>query len=189
MLDTTVLLAAFLLASAFTLLLAAMLYPSALLRWFQRKRYQYEVTFSLYMLTSTEKFIFSTLAPLTCRRMQNRILSCFLECGDSPPLSSLSLSERHTASAHTHTLPLVHACRFEKLTISTHSVLFLLLSLLIIAASLYLPEHLTIIANRMSYYLSGNRDALASSTPKDVGMPNAPLGAGAMGNGRGMMEL
>ena len=60
MLDTTVLLAAFLLASAFTLLLAAMLYPSALLRWFQRKRYQYEVTFSLYMLTSTEKFIFST---------------------------------------------------------------------------------------------------------------------------------
>ncbi|KAH8623076.1 hypothetical protein IG631_22233 [Alternaria alternata] len=116
MLDTTVLLAAFLLASAFTLLLAAMLYPSALLRWFQRKR-------------------------------------------------------------------------FEKLTISTDSVLFLLLSLLIIAASLYLPEHLTIIANRMSYYLSGNRDALANSTPKDVGMPNAPLGAGAMGNGRGMMEL
>ncbi|KAG9194954.1 hypothetical protein G6011_00074 [Alternaria panax] len=105
-----------------------MLYPSALLRWFQRKRYQYEVTFSLYMLTSTEKFIFN-------------------------------------------------------------SVLFLLLSLLIIAASLYLPEHLTIIANRMSYYLSGNRDALASATPKDVGMPNAPLGAGAMGNGRGMMEL
>ncbi|KAH6845998.1 hypothetical protein B0T12DRAFT_457069 [Alternaria alternata] len=119
MLDTTVLLAAFLLASAFTLLLAAMLYPSALLRWFQRKRYQYEVTFSLYMLTSTEKFIFN-------------------------------------------------------------SVLFLLLSLLIIAASLYLPEHLTIIANRMSYYLSGNRDALANSTPKDVGMPNAPLGAGVI---------
>jgi hypothetical protein len=114
MLDTTVLLAAFLLASAFTLLLAAMLYPSALLRWFQRKRYQYEVTFSLYMLTSTEKFIFSTLAPLTCRRMQNRILSCFLECGDSPPLSSLSLSlslcERHTASAHTHTYSASSTC-------------------------------------------------------------------------------
>lgn len=29
------------------------------LRWLQRKRYQYEVTFSLYMLTPTEKFIFS----------------------------------------------------------------------------------------------------------------------------------
>ncbi|KAI4608322.1 uncharacterized protein J4E88_009501 [Alternaria novae-zelandiae] len=113
-----------------------MLYPSALLRWFQRKRYQYEVTFSLYMLTSTEKFIFN-------------------------------------------------------------SVLFLLLSLLIIAASLYLPEHLTIIANRMFYYLSGNHDSLSSnSVPKTGGIdtgitPNGPLGAGAgaMNNGRGMMEL
>ena len=36
-----------------------MLYTSTLLRWLQRKRYQYEVTFSLYMLTPTEKFIFS----------------------------------------------------------------------------------------------------------------------------------
>jgi len=59
MIDTTTLSAILLLASASTLLIAAMLYPSALLRWFQRKRYQYEVTFSLYMLTSTEKFIFS----------------------------------------------------------------------------------------------------------------------------------
>ncbi|ELR02213.1 hypothetical protein VC83_07849 [Pseudogymnoascus destructans] len=29
-------------------------------RWLQRKRYQYEVTFSLYMLTPTEKFIFNS---------------------------------------------------------------------------------------------------------------------------------
>jgi hypothetical protein len=48
------------LAAASALVVAAMLYPASLLRWFQRKRYQYEVTFSLYMLTSTEKFIFST---------------------------------------------------------------------------------------------------------------------------------
>lgn len=61
MIDSTVLATVILLASASALLLAAMLYPSALLRWFQRKRYQYEVTFSLYMLTSTEKFIFSML--------------------------------------------------------------------------------------------------------------------------------
>jgi hypothetical protein len=33
---------------------------SALLRWLQIKKYQYEVTFSLYMLTATEKMIFST---------------------------------------------------------------------------------------------------------------------------------
>ncbi|KAF1829219.1 hypothetical protein BDW02DRAFT_510481 [Decorospora gaudefroyi] len=108
-----------------------MLYPSALLRWFQRKRYQYEVTFSLYMLTSTEKFIFN-------------------------------------------------------------SVLFLLLSLLIIAASLYLPEHMTIIANRMFYYFSGNEETLAANAQKGgqhAGMsPNAPLGGGLAGNGRGYME-
>jgi hypothetical protein len=58
--DSATLATALLLAAASALLIAAMLYPSALLRWFQRKRYQYEVTFSLYMLTSTEKFIFST---------------------------------------------------------------------------------------------------------------------------------
>jgi len=73
MIDTTTLSAILLLASASTLLVAAMLYPSALLRWFQRKRYQYEVTFSLYMLTSTEKFIFSTSTPL-CYSALNRIL-------------------------------------------------------------------------------------------------------------------
>lgn len=60
--DSATLATALLLTLASALLIAAMLYPSALLRWFQRKRYQYEVTFSLYMLTSTEKFIFSTLS-------------------------------------------------------------------------------------------------------------------------------
>jgi hypothetical protein len=38
-----------------------MLYPLHLLRWLQRKRYQYEVTFGLYMMTPTEKFILSKL--------------------------------------------------------------------------------------------------------------------------------
>lgn len=61
MFDATLTSTILLLALASTLLLAAMLYPSSLLKWLQRKRYQYEVTFSLYMLTSTEKFILSTL--------------------------------------------------------------------------------------------------------------------------------
>jgi hypothetical protein len=60
MVDSIAIATVILLASASALLLALMLYPATLLRWFQRKRYQYEVTFSLYMLTSTEKFIFST---------------------------------------------------------------------------------------------------------------------------------
>ena len=34
-------------------------YLSAFVRWLQLKKYQYEVTFSLYMLTPTERFIFS----------------------------------------------------------------------------------------------------------------------------------
>jgi hypothetical protein len=33
---------------------------SSLVRWLEIKKYQYEVTFSLYMLTSTEKAVFST---------------------------------------------------------------------------------------------------------------------------------
>lgn len=33
---------------------------SSLVRWLQIKKYQYEVTFSLYMLTPTEKCVFST---------------------------------------------------------------------------------------------------------------------------------
>ncbi|KAF9731795.1 hypothetical protein PMIN01_09724 [Paraphaeosphaeria minitans] len=95
-----------LLAAASALLVAAMLYPTSLLRWLQRKRYQYEVTFSLYMLTSTEKFILN-------------------------------------------------------------SVLFLLLSLLIIAASLYLPEHIAFMANRMFYYFSGDSSRFTSqAAPK-----------------------
>ncbi|EAW08703.1 serine palmitoyltransferase small subunit family protein [Aspergillus clavatus NRRL 1] len=34
---------------------------TALARWFRLKVYQYEVTFAIYMLTPTEKFIFNSL--------------------------------------------------------------------------------------------------------------------------------
>ncbi|KAF2640913.1 hypothetical protein P280DRAFT_375496, partial [Massarina eburnea CBS 473.64] len=101
MLDATSVSTAALLAAVSALLLVTMLYPSSLLRWLRLKRYQYEVTFSLYMLTSTEKFILNSL-------------------------------------------------------------LFLLLSLFIIAASLYLPEHILLIANRMFYYFSGDDSTLSS---------------------------
>ena len=36
---------------------------ASMIRWLQIKKYQYEVTFSLYMLTPTEKIVFSTLSP------------------------------------------------------------------------------------------------------------------------------
>ncbi|KAH5427583.1 hypothetical protein HBI46_030310 [Parastagonospora nodorum] len=135
MIDSTYLATLTLLACASALVLAAMLYPAALLRWFQRKRYQYEVTFSLYMLTSTEKFIFN-------------------------------------------------------------SVLFLLLSLLIIAASLYLPDHLTIIANRLFYYFSGNEETLAMGAQKAGQLLESSRAltttqglSAAAAAGRGVMEL
>ena len=136
MVDSTSVATVVLLACASALLLTAMLYPAALLRWFQRKRYQYEVTFSLYMLTSTEKFIFN-------------------------------------------------------------SILFLLLSLLIIAASLYLPEHVTVIANRVFYYFSGDEATLAASAqkmgtqymdPNPAYAAQQGLGGALAGNGRGLME-
>ena len=56
--------------AAIIFLFALALYPSSLLRWFQRKRYQYEVTFSLYMLTPTEKFIFSEFHKLVIYSMR-----------------------------------------------------------------------------------------------------------------------
>ncbi|KAF2790785.1 hypothetical protein K505DRAFT_250426 [Melanomma pulvis-pyrius CBS 109.77] len=145
MLDSASVSTIILLAAASALLLTAMLYPSSLLRWLQRKRYQYEVTFSLYMLTGTEKVIFN-------------------------------------------------------------SVLFLIIALLIIAASLYLPEHIFIVTKRMFYYFSGDEEtlntankaahqALSSSSHmiseaflgKDAG--HGQHGGGALaGPGRGFME-
>ncbi len=41
-------------------------YLSSFVRWLQLKKYQYEVTFSLYMLTRTEKIIFSKSPLLPC---------------------------------------------------------------------------------------------------------------------------
>ena len=47
------------------LLIVFLLYqPNDFVRWLKKKNYQYEVTFSLYMLTPTEKFIFSGCSPL-----------------------------------------------------------------------------------------------------------------------------
>ena len=46
-------------------------YISSFIRWLQLKNYQYEVTFSLYMLTPMEKFIFST-QPLPVHRSSRR---------------------------------------------------------------------------------------------------------------------
>lgn len=84
-------------------------YTSSTLQWLQRKRYQYEVTFSLYMLTPTEKFIFN-------------------------------------------------------------SFLFLFISMIIIAASLYLPEHVVNMWYRAWFYYAGDDTAAVGRKPGAIGV-------------------
>jgi hypothetical protein len=129
MLAAPVSLSTVLAGAAVIFLFALALYPSSLLRWFQRKRYQYEVTFSLYMLTPTEKFIFS-------------------ECSITALCSILQL------------------CHLLITSQFLDSILFLFLSMVSIAVALYLPRHVSIIAHRAYYYLSG--DLLKNGTASEV---------------------
>jgi hypothetical protein len=89
-------------------------YISSFIRWLQLKKYQYEVTFSLYMLTPTEKLIFSMTSQ------------------DIPTIC----------------LPLL-----------THGaldfILLVLISMLVTAATMYLPNHVAVIYNRIWYYVHG----------------------------------
>jgi hypothetical protein len=54
--------------------LVTFLMPPTFYKWLSRKKYQYEVTTSLYMLTPTEKFIFSG-SPLNSRPFRSHVLS------------------------------------------------------------------------------------------------------------------
>jgi hypothetical protein len=89
-------------------------YTSSFVRWLQLKKYQYEVTFSLYMLTPTEKLIFS-IAP-----------------EDIPTICVPVLT--------------YNALDF---------ILLVLISMLITAATMYLPNHVVLIYNRIWYYVHG----------------------------------
>lgn len=117
-----------------------MSYTTSLLRWLQRKRYQYEVTFSLYMLTPTEKFIFSEyhlgLASLSFSSMRDEMR--YVNVGGTDRCSS------------------------------TDSFLFLFISMIIIAASLYLPEHVVNMWYRAWFYYAGD-DTAVTAGKQDVG--------------------
>jgi Small subunit of serine palmitoyltransferase-like len=107
-------------------------YLGRLRRWLQIKKYQYEVTFSLYMLTPAEKLVFSQSLP------------------------SPSKPHRHTPLVH---LPL-HNTNYSRLWLTiflgwTDVIILVLLSLLITAAVAYLPNHLAVISNRLWYYMHG----------------------------------
>ncbi|ETI23236.1 hypothetical protein G647_05034 [Cladophialophora carrionii CBS 160.54] len=107
-------------------------------QWLQLKKYQYEVTFSLYMLTPTEKFIFNF-------------------------------------------------------------ILFLLVSLLVTAATLYLPSHIGVIYNRMSYYVHGeyayntaagpSGEAISSIANEGLKITSEALKSGATPMSQAVKEL
>lgn len=100
-------------------------YLSSFVRWLQLKKYQYEVTFSLYMLTSTEKIIFS----------ESYIYMSVDAAGQFSDLFAIDL------------------------------ILFVLVSLLVTAASLYLPNHVAVIYNRIWYYVHGELKYITAAAP------------------------
>ena len=114
-----------------------MLYISNLIRWLQRKRYQYEVTFSLYMLTPTEKFIFSTF--------------CF-----------------HIT---------IHINLLTYIFTDTCALLFF--SMVILAASLYLPGHIKEMFSRAWFYYAGDETVAATAGAARGAAAGQGAGAGA----------
>ncbi|KAB8237738.1 hypothetical protein ETB97_000221 [Aspergillus alliaceus] len=78
--------------------------PASFARWIRLKIYQYEVTFAVYMLTPTEKFIFNSL-------------------------------------------------------------LLTLISMIITAIYVYLPDHLRSVYSHLYYYWAGERPFISSALP------------------------
>jgi hypothetical protein len=97
---------------------------SSFIRWLKLKNYQYEVTFSLYMLSPTERIIFS--------------------------------------------MPPCHHLHCARLTFTADVIILTLFSLLVTAASMYLPDHMHQIYTRIWYYLHGNTASAAQAVKATV---------------------
>lgn len=118
--------------------------PTGFVKWLQKKNYQYEVTFSLYMLTPTEKFVFSTF-----HYTHPHLLDYFMqETSIAKPPSPFFLP--------TYLLKLTFLFR-------TDSILFLTFSLLLIASVIYLPNHIMTMSRRTYYYFAGDAALMATS--------------------------
>lgn len=118
--------------------------PTGFVKWLQKKNYQYEVTFSLYMLTPTEKFVFSTFHyPLPIPIYFSTLYKKNIHCKAPPFLPNYLL----------------------KLTFlfRTDSILFLTFSLLLIASVIYLPNHIMTMSRRTYYYFAGDAALMATS--------------------------
>lgn len=80
---------------------------TAVIRWIRLKIYQYEVTFAVYMLTPTEKFIFSMpLSPTSKSQTRWRVANG--TCRLPPPLPRL-----HDRNRRLHLPPQSHSHRLR----------------------------------------------------------------------------
>lgn len=117
--------------------------PTGFVKWLQKKNYQYEVTFSLYMLTPTEKFVFSTFHSPS----HPNLLDYFIQA--KQPLQSP---------------PFFYLLKLTFPPLSrTDSILFLTFSLLLIASVIYLPNHIMTMSRRTYYYFAGDAALMATS--------------------------
>lgn len=128
--------------------------PTGFVKWLQKKNYQYEVTFSLYMLTPTEKFVFSTFHyPLP---IPIHLLDYFMQEKhplQTPPPLFFYLHIYLLKLTFPSSLSLTH----------TDSILFLTFSLLLIASVIYLPNHIMTMSRRTYYYFAGDAALMATS--------------------------
>lgn len=100
---------------------------SNFVRWVRLKIYQYEVTFAIYMLTPTEKFIFSML----CLSLINRCTKRLREIWG-----------------------ILYANYFG---IESDSLLLSFVTMIATGIYVYLPDHLRSIYGRLYYYWAGER--------------------------------
>lgn len=130
-----------------------LLQPTSLATWLQKKIYLYEVTFALYMLTPTEKFIFST------SYYSPSFLSSLLWHAHLP-VSCSTPSEPWKAAQPAKREGAVNMANGAPVS---DSILFLTFSMFTLACILYLPDHILTISHRSYYYFIG--DAALSNLP------------------------
>ncbi|KAI7237467.1 hypothetical protein KC330_g3173 [Hortaea werneckii] len=139
--------------------------PTGLVRWLQKKNYQYEVTFALYMLTPTEKFVFNPQTTLWTS------ITWLCNPGPEDPASDpiLAKEKEHFANPKPRFLD---------------SILFLTLSMFTLAVVLYLPDHILTISRRGYYYCAGVGGTWTeSSTTSSTTTLLIPAAADKLGDG------
>lgn len=121
---------------------------TALVRWFRLKVYQYEVTFAIYMLTPTEKFIFSMLSPFVLDDQ-----SCWLS------FSPVDYNVEDASEA-----PVLFVIAKNRCFL-TDSLLLTFITMIITGVYVYLPDHLRSIYGHLYYYWAGERPFISTGLP------------------------